>query len=63
MTSIPHSHHDWVMRLFAVQKFEIIDLNPKSKRFPFLLLDFYIPYENTVRKNCLLQFEKNTSGV
>ncbi len=37
VTSAPHNHRDWLMRLFTGQMFGKIDLNPKNKRFAFSL--------------------------
>ncbi len=37
VTSAPHNHHDSLMRLFAVQMFGKIDLDPKNKRVTFFV--------------------------
>ncbi len=42
-----HNHRDWMMCLFAVQKFGKIVLDPKNERFSFLRHDIYNPCENT----------------
>ncbi len=42
-----HNHRDWMMCLFAVQKFGKIVLDPKNERFAFSQHDIYNPCENT----------------
>ncbi len=47
MTSVLHNHQEWLMALFALRKFRIIDLDVKNKRVTFPQRDICVLCEST----------------
>lgn len=56
VTSVSHNHQNWMVQLFAMQKFGRISLDLKNERVAFSQHDIHVLGENTPKT-------KDTSSV